>query len=47
MADAIEPVSVSAKSETMAKVKTKIIMAAPTFYFGTPPAKDGLVFSID
>ena len=47
MADAIEPVSVSAKSETMAKVKTKIIMAAPTVLFGTLPAKDNLVFSID
>jgi hypothetical protein len=47
VAEAMEPVSVSAKSETMAKVKTKIIMAAPTFYFGTPPAKDDLVFSMD
>ena len=47
MADAIEPVSVSAKSEIIAKVRTKIIMMTPDRYFGTQAAKDGPAFSID
>jgi hypothetical protein len=44
----MEPVRVSANSETIAKVRTKIIMAAPVVVdkIGKPTAKHLLVFSI-
>jgi hypothetical protein len=42
----MEPVRVSANSETIAKVRTKIIMAAPVDKTGKPTAKHLLVFSI-
>jgi hypothetical protein len=42
----MEPVKVSANNKMIARVRTKIIMAAPADWNGTRAAKDCLVFSM-
>ena len=46
VAEAMVPVSVSAKSERTAKVKIKMIMIAPTGKSGNWESKHGLLVSV-
>lgn len=41
----MDPVKVSANSDMMAKVRIKMIMAAPAILFGTRVTNCGLLFS--